>query len=146
MNEKKENKGKWDLRAERRDREIRDREARQRDPPRDAVAATHFKPTCRRRRLLETHLPLPLTSIYSYLFLQNLINIKCLWSDLRIWDSQKLCLCLVDWWWFMFVFLLMNWTDVGNWLIMNWICAACGKFFFFWAFWLYDCVCNSLYR
>ena len=108
-------------------------------PPRET------RSTCRRRRRLPL-LDLPsqpssessqFTGIYSYLFLQNLV----------IWESKKLCLCLVALWCFMFVFLLMS--DELNWngdCELNLCCDYCLWCFFFFflgflALWL--CVCDS---
>ena len=66
--------------------------------------------------------PSQFTGIYSYLFLQNLV----------IWESKKLCLCLVDFWCFVFVFLLMS--DELNWFgacELNLCCGCCLWCFFF---------------
>ena len=78
--------------------------------------------------------PSQFTCIYSYLFLQNLV----------IWESKKLCLCLVDLWCFMFVFLLMS--DKLNWFgdcELN-LCCGCCLWCFFFFFWLCDSVFVTL--
>ena len=69
--------------------------------------------------------PSQFTGIYSYLFLQNLV----------IWESKKLCLCLVDLWCFIFVFLLMsdelNWFGYCELYLCCDYCLWCFFFFFF---------------
>ena len=112
MKEKKEKekKGKWD--CERRDREIESTQRRRdpswsethvavterdRDPsssnhliilyPRWRNPRHHARPICCHRSPMETH------HTHRYLLLSQKLRICA--CDLRIWDSQKLCLCLV---------------------------------------------------
>ena len=157
---KKEKKGKWEIK--RRDREIerRYRESETHSPtpwPRHPHPCRVAVTLARVRPILillpsthanKTHLPpSPVawnslaTVAHRYLLLSfpskpNKYKMFVIWSEnLRFTKTMLMPCGLV-------VFhVCVIWTDVGDWLIVNWIYASCGVFFFFGlAFWLCDSV------
>ena len=111
--------------------------------PSTHAGEAHARPTCRHRQLLESWDPL-VAAAHRYLLLSfplkpDTYNMFVIWSEnLRFIETMLVPCGLV-------VFhVCVNWTEVGDWLIVNWICICASWlwccFFGFLALWLYHSV------